>query len=95
MRQNGLCFFENWDLVAVVLDSGPGIRKKEFSDIFSSNGLLASCWDMVGGEGAEVAPPCDMNYFNSSGSSSRDKTGYRSHYDMADAFNAGLEAMKK
>ena len=33
---------------------GPGIRKEEFSDI-SRNGLLASCYYMVGGEeGAEV-----------------------------------------
>ena len=44
------------------------------------------------GEGAEVAPPCDMNYFNASNSK---KQGSRSHYDMADAFAAGLAAMKK
>ena len=46
------------------------------------------------GKRAEVAPPCDMNYFNS-GSSSVDKSGFRSHHDMADAFAAGLQAMKK
>merc|ERR1719323_2736078 len=33
------------------------------------------------GKRAEVAPPCDMNYFNS-GSSSVDKSGFRSHHDM-------------
>lgn len=31
---------------------GPGIRKEEFSDI-SRNGLLASCYNMVGGEELE------------------------------------------
>merc|ERR1712029_499864 len=47
------------------------------------------------GKGAEVAPPCDMNYFNASGSGSKRKHGFRTHHDMADAFAAGLQAMKK
>jgi len=44
------------------------------------------------GEGTEIAPPCDMNYFASPGTSNK---GYRAHHDMADAFNAGLQASKK
>ena len=47
------------------------------------------------GKGAEVAPPCDMNYFNASGGGSKSKHGFRTHHDMADAFAAGLQAMKK
>merc|ERR1712227_973012 len=46
------------------------------------------------GDGVEIAPPCDMNYFNA-GSNQRKQQGSRSHYDMADAFAAGLAAMKK
>merc|ERR1712130_698371 len=46
------------------------------------------------GKGAEVAPPCDMNYFNTSGGG-KSKHGFRTHHDMADAFAAGLQAMKK
>merc|ERR1712025_1397688 len=41
------------------------------------------------GNGVEIAPPCDMNYFNA-GSSQKKQQGSRSHYDMADAFAAGL-----
>ena len=45
------------------------------------------------GAGAEIAPPCDMNYFSSA--SANNPRGFRSHHDMADAFSAGLEANKK
>ena len=45
------------------------------------------------GAGAEIAPPCDMNYFSSA--STNNPRGFRSHHDMADAFSAGLEANKK
>ena len=44
------------------------------------------------GRGSEIAPPCDMNYFSSPGTS---RSGYRDHHDMAEAFNAGLQANKK
>ena len=47
------------------------------------------------GSGAEVAPPCDMEYYNYTGGVKTDRSGYRSHHDMADAFNAGLKAKKK
>ena len=45
------------------------------------------------GAGAEIAPPCDMNYFSSA--STNNPTGFRSHHDMAEAFSAGLQASKK
>ena len=51
--------------------------------------------DQNRGKGTEVAPPCDMSYFNAGPSSSNSKQGFRSHHDMADAFSAGLQAMKK
>ena len=51
--------------------------------------------DLNRGKGSEVAPPCDMSYFNAGPSSSNSKQGFRSHHDMADAFSAGLQAMKK
>ena len=44
------------------------------------------------GRGAEVGPPCDMNYFSSPVTSN---SGYRAHHHMAEAFNAGLQANKK
>merc|ERR1719273_1782596 len=47
--------------------------------------------DLRRGEGNEVAPPCDMSYYNAGPSSSSNKQGFRSHYDMADAFSAGLQ----
>ena len=50
--------------------------------------------DQKRGKGTEVAPPCDMSYF-SAGPGSSNKQGFRSHHDMADAFSAGLQAMKK
>ena len=45
------------------------------------------------GAGAEIAPPCDMNYFSSA--STTNPRGFRSHHDMAEAFSAGLQANKK
>ena len=51
--------------------------------------------DQNRGKGTEVAPPCDMSYFNAGPGSSNNKQGFRSHHDMADAFSAGLQAMKK
>ena len=47
------------------------------------------------GKGTEIAPPCDMNYFNSGNSKSSKTPLFRSHFDMADAFNVGIEAQKK
>merc|ERR1711874_755034 len=47
------------------------------------------------GKGAEIAPPCDMNYYNSGDNKSTKTPLFRSHFDMADAFSAGLEAQKK
>ena len=46
------------------------------------------------GAGAEVAPPCDMNYF-STAASPNTRGGFRSHHDIAEAFSAGLQANKK
>merc|ERR1719350_1504723 len=43
--------------------------------------------DVNRGKGSEVAPPCDMSYFNAGPSSSNNKQGFRSHHDMADAFS--------
>lgn len=45
----------------------------------------------------EVAPPCDMNYFSNAAAprTSSASVGFRSHEDMASAFNAGLEARKR
>ena len=43
----------------------------------------------------EVAPPCDMNYYSSAAPPRSSHVGYRSHEDMATAFNAGLEARKR
>ena len=51
--------------------------------------------DTKRGAGAEVAPPCDMEYYNYSGGTNKDRAGYRSHHDMAEAFNAGMKANKK
>jgi len=51
--------------------------------------------DTKRGTGAEVAPPCDMDYYSYTGGAKTDRSGYRSHHDMADAFNAGLKANKK
>merc|ERR1719186_1283205 len=51
--------------------------------------------DTKRGAGAEVAPPCDMDYYNYTGVANNSREGYRSHHDMADAFNAGIKAMKK
>ena len=51
--------------------------------------------DLNRGKGSEVAPPCDMSYFNAGPSSSSNKQGFRSHHDMAEAFSAGLQAQKK
>jgi len=48
-----------------------------------------------GSGGAEVAPPCDMDYYNFTGGTTNPRGGFRSHHDMADAFEAGLKAMKK
>jgi len=49
------------------------------------------------GKRAEVAPPCSMDYFNNTVTNPKNsfKQGFRSHEDMADAFNAGLQAQKK
>ena len=49
--------------------------------------------DGARGAGAEVAPPCDMNYFSSA--ATQNPRGFRSHHDMAEAFSAGLQASKK
>lgn len=43
----------------------------------------------------EVAPPCDMNYYNNTAGPRNTQVGYRSHEDMATAFNAGLQARKR
>jgi len=51
--------------------------------------------DTKRGTGAEVEPPCDMNYYNFTGPAKTNKSGFRSHHDMAESFNAGLQAMKK
>lgn len=51
--------------------------------------------DTKRGSGAEVAPPCDMDYYSVTGGVKTDRRGYRSHHDIADAFNAGLKANKK
>ena len=50
--------------------------------------------DTKRGVRAEVAPPCDMEYYNYTGGAKNDKAGYRSHHDMADAFSAGMKANK-
>ena len=50
--------------------------------------------DRNGGKGAEIAPPADMNYFNYTDAPKRKTSGFVSHHDMAEAFNAGLEANK-
>ncbi len=43
----------------------------------------------------EVAPPCDMNYYNNTAAARNSHVGFRTHEDMASAFNAGLEARKR
>jgi len=48
------------------------------------------------GKGSEVAPPCDMEYYASSTTWNPDRNkGARSHFDMAEAFSAGIKAQKK
>ena len=40
---------------------------------------------------AEIAPPCDMNYYNNmKGKSEKYRSGFRTHEAMASAFNFGL-----
>jgi len=50
--------------------------------------------DRKGGKGAQIAPPADMNYFNYTDAPKRKASGFVRHHDMAEAFNAGLEANK-
>lgn len=48
------------------------------------------------GKGNEVAPPCDMEYYTSSSTWNPDRNkGARSHFDMAEAFSAGVKAQNK
>ena len=51
--------------------------------------------DTKRGAGAEVDPPCDMEYYKYTVGANKDRAGYRSHHDMAEDFNAGMKANKK
>ena len=73
--------------------SGSGLNSQVLQAFADSDSDEEGEDDGARGAGAEVAPPCDMNYFSSA--ATQNPRGFRSHHDMAEAFSAGLQANKK
>eukprot|EP00092_Neocalanus_flemingeri_P004406 GFUD01004739.1.p1 GENE.GFUD01004739.1~~GFUD01004739.1.p1 ORF type:complete len:661 (+),score=257.13 GFUD01004739.1:92-2074(+) len=85
---------KNQDFLPAASSNGGGLNSKILEAFNDSDSEEEE--DPKRGTGAEVAPPCDMDYYNyTGGPASNSRAGFRSHHDMADAFNAGLNSMKK